>query len=89
MDKPGVACPICGSFSVLEPGGVRCLLQGHLLTFRRVLPKSTTGHDWRARLRMRALDRAFISPGRGASIPLDLLESLEAGPGRNGHDGDE
>lgn len=73
----GAACPECGGFSLVEPGGVRCLLRGHLLTFRRILPKSTTGHDRPNRIRQAALDRAFTKPGRGASIPLDMLIRLE------------
>lgn len=82
----GVACPACGAYARLEPGGTRGLTCGHLFLFRRILPKSTTGHDRLGRLRQQALDRAFISPGRGGSIPIDLLIALE-GKGRG--DGEE
>lgn len=79
----GVACPACGAFALVEPGGTRCLTAGHLMTFRRILPKSTTGHDRANRIRQQALDRAFISPGRGAQIPLEMLIKLE---GKKGDD---
>jgi hypothetical protein len=86
----GAACPTCGGYARVEPGGLRCLIAGHLFTLRAVLSKTTTGSDWRNRLRMRALDRAFTKPGQGGRIPLDLLERLEEGPGpRKADDGDE
>lgn len=77
MSVPGAACPTCGRFALVEPGGVRCLEGGHLALFRRILPKSTTGHDRANRIRQQALDRAFISPGRGGTIPIDMLIALE------------
>ena len=73
----GAACPACGRFALVEPGGVRCLEGGHLALFRRVIPKATTGHDRANRIRQEAVDRAFISPGRGALIPIEMLERLE------------
>ena len=54
-------------------------MSGHLLTFRRILPKTTTGSDWPNRLRQWAIDEAFKHPSRGGEIPLRLLERLEEG----------
>jgi len=71
----GAACPICGGYSRIEPGGLRCLTAGHMFLSRKVIPKS--GHDWANRIRQEAVDRAFVSPGRGGQIPLDMLQKLE------------
>ena len=80
MPDPGwVACPECGGAARAEPGGVRCIVNGHLMTFRKILPKTTTGSDWRNRLRQWSIDEAFMHPGRGGSIPIRLLERLEKG----------
>jgi hypothetical protein len=76
-DPRWVSCPECGGAARQEPGGVRCVVGGHAFTFRRILPKTTTGHDWKNRVRMRALDEAFVYPGRGGSIPLNLCIRLE------------
>jgi hypothetical protein len=78
-DQRWVKCPECGGAARLEPGGVRCIQAGHLLTFRRILPKTTTSSDWRGRLRQWAVDQAFMYPARGGQIPIRLLERLEEG----------
>jgi hypothetical protein len=74
----GVACPTCHAYARLEPGGCTCF-QGHTFTFARILPKLSIGHDRPNRLRQRALDEAFMYPGRGGEIPILLLERLEEG----------
>jgi len=83
VPDPGwVACPECGGAARREPGGVRCVVGGHLLTFSAILPKLTASSDWRNRLRQRAIDEAFRSPMRGGEIPLRLLERLEESTNR-------
>lgn len=80
MPDPGwVRCPECGGAARQEPGGVRCIVGGHTFTFRSILPRLSVGSDWKNRLRQRALDEAFLHPGRGAEIPIHLLERLEEG----------
>jgi hypothetical protein len=80
VPDPGwVSCPECGGAARREPGSVRCIVGGHLMTMRNVLPKLSASSDWRNRLRMRALDEAFTRPGRGAETPILLLEKLEEG----------
>ncbi len=78
-DPRWVSCPECGRAARLEPGGVRCIVGGHVLTFASVLPKLSASSDWRNRLRMRALDEAFRHPLRGGETPIRLLEKLEEG----------
>src|SRR5882762_8387516 len=78
-DPRWVSCPECGGAARREPGSVRCIVGGHLMTLRSVLPKLTASSDWRNRLRMRAIDEAFRSPFRGGEIPIRLLEKLEEG----------
>jgi len=73
----GAMCPECYAFALLEPGGLRCVAGGHHFTLQSILPKLTTGHDRANRLRARALDEAFVHPGRGAFIPLELCIRLE------------
>ncbi len=75
----GLACPSCGGFSLREPGGVRCLVGGHLFLYRRVLPRDhvLSGTDWRGRQRQRALDRGFVSSGRVPEFIFEMLERLE------------
>ena len=77
-------CPTCGSFAVPEPAGIRCLLYGHWVFFRRALPRDHAsgygGWDWKARARQSAIDASFRHPGRAVEIVQALLERLEGKP---------
>ena len=82
MARPGRQCPTCGGFCVEEPGGIRCLVGGHMFLYRRVLPHDhwLSGRDWRGRARQAALDRAFMKSGRVPEFIFEMLERLEGRP---------
>jgi hypothetical protein len=83
VPDPGwVTCPECGGAARREPGGIRCVAGGHMFLFAAILPMTSVSSDWRNRLRQRALDEGFMSPGRGGQIPIQLLERLEEGLNR-------
>lgn len=71
--------PACGGYAVEEPGGIRCIVGGHLFLHRRVLPREhwLSGRDWRGRERQLTLDRCFMRSGRVPEFVHDLLERLE------------
>jgi hypothetical protein len=55
---------------------------GHVTTFAWIVPRTTTGSDWRGRMRQWGVDRSYAHPGRGGEWPLLTLERLEEGAER-------